>query len=75
MEGERKRERRRIRRRDVQEMTRSQAQNATIILTDETIIPWDCVERDERVPLPFHRTHPLSVPCHRPGTRNGDHVS
>lgn len=61
MEGERERERRRIRRRDVQEMTRSQTQNATIILTDETIIPWDCVEGDERAPLPFRRTHPFPV--------------
>lgn len=54
------RERKKNERRDVQEMTRSRAQSATIILTNETIIPWDCAERGERGPSTPH-THPFPV--------------
>lgn len=44
----RKRENGRTRRRGAQEMTRSWVQNATIILTNETIIPWDSVRKEAR---------------------------
>lgn len=73
MEGERERKREtNIPTRHAQEMTRSWAQRATIILTNETIIPWDRAEREREGPL--SPSHP-STSSVASGPELGDRVS